>query len=186
MSKPKHSLAAEDWLDEALNVMATEGVKAVAVEPLAKRLGVTKGSFYWHFKNRDALITELLAFWERIELEYINDFNHKFPDPIQRLKAILEVLVDDETNKYIFLALANGVADPMFDQAYRKAVIRRIQLFENTLVTIGSTQALALVKAHKLYCQYFGLIKLAVDRPTDRLSDELYSLLKQDLLESFS
>ena len=57
-------LSRERWASEALKAMARGGVAAVAVEPLARALGVTKGSFYWHFKNRDALIAAAL---ERLE-----------------------------------------------------------------------------------------------------------------------
>ena len=49
-------LSADDWAQAALDLIAEQGVSAVAVEPLARRLGVTKGSFYWHFPSRDALL----------------------------------------------------------------------------------------------------------------------------------
>ena len=54
----KKSLTAIDWQEAALNVIAHQGVSAVAVEPLAKQLGVTKGSFYWHFSNRMDLVKQ--------------------------------------------------------------------------------------------------------------------------------
>ena len=49
-------LSADDWAREALEQIAETGVSSVAVEPLARRLGVTKGSFYWHFPSREALL----------------------------------------------------------------------------------------------------------------------------------
>lgn len=56
-------LRAVDWAQAALDVVATDGVNAVAVEPLARKLGVTKGSFYWHFPSRDALLHAALERW---------------------------------------------------------------------------------------------------------------------------
>ena len=53
------------WIDEALGVLAARGPDAVRIEPLAKSLGVTRGGFYWHFEDRDALLTEMLDTWER-------------------------------------------------------------------------------------------------------------------------
>lgn len=53
------------WLDRGLQVLAAGGPDAVRVEPIARDLGVTKGSFYWHFDNRSALLSEILATWER-------------------------------------------------------------------------------------------------------------------------
>ena len=62
-------LSADDWAREALDQIAEQGVASVAVEPLARRLGVTKGSFYWHFPSRDALLQAALERWERRALE---------------------------------------------------------------------------------------------------------------------
>ena len=60
-------LSADDWAAAALEQIAEQGVSAVAVEPLARRLGVTKGSFYWHFPSRDALLQAALERWETHE-----------------------------------------------------------------------------------------------------------------------
>ncbi|MCM0022150.1 MAG: TetR/AcrR family transcriptional regulator [Tagaea sp.] len=56
-------LAAGDWIDAALDALARAGEAGVRVEVLARRLGVTKGSFYWHFKDREALLDAAVAAW---------------------------------------------------------------------------------------------------------------------------
>ena len=53
-----------DWIKAAGRRLASGGIAAVAVETLARDLAVTKGSFYWHFRDRAALLTALLADWE--------------------------------------------------------------------------------------------------------------------------
>src|SRR3712207_5397568 len=58
------SLAAGDWVRAAAGAIEEGGVGTVAVEPLARKLGVTKGSFYWHFGNRVALLTATPERWE--------------------------------------------------------------------------------------------------------------------------
>jgi AcrR family transcriptional regulator len=55
----------EQWVEEGLRVLADRGPDAVRIEPLAKALGVSKGGFYWHFENRDALLEAMLEAWER-------------------------------------------------------------------------------------------------------------------------
>jgi len=57
-------LAAEAWIAAALEALAAGGVEAVRVEPLAAALSVTKGSFYWHFADRRALIEAVLTTWQ--------------------------------------------------------------------------------------------------------------------------
>jgi AcrR family transcriptional regulator len=53
------------WVDAALQALAAGGPDAVRVEALAVRLGVSKGGFYWHFTDRQALLEEMLDSWER-------------------------------------------------------------------------------------------------------------------------
>ena len=62
--KPKR-LGRNDWIRGALELLSTAGVEKVKIVPLAKQLGVTSGSFYWHFTKRRHLHNELLEYWER-------------------------------------------------------------------------------------------------------------------------
>ena len=64
-------LTASDWIRAATEVLVSDGVAAVAVEPIAERLGATKGSFYHHFENRDALIAAALQEWESAQTEAV-------------------------------------------------------------------------------------------------------------------
>ena len=56
MRNDKATLTATDWERAALELIAERGVQALAIEPLARRMGITKGSFYWHFASREALL----------------------------------------------------------------------------------------------------------------------------------
>ena len=60
-----------DWLTGALRVLAIEGVGRVTVLNLSDRLGVSRSSFYWYFKNRDELFDALLARWEELNTRAI-------------------------------------------------------------------------------------------------------------------
>jgi AcrR family transcriptional regulator len=53
------------WIDEGLRALAAGGPDAVRIELLAQALGVTRGGFYWHFTDRNALLDEMLDTWER-------------------------------------------------------------------------------------------------------------------------
>src|SRR4051794_32639591 len=65
----REALTADDWTGAGLEALARGGLAAVAVEPLAKALGTTKGSFYWHFADRNGLIAAALARWEQPDTE---------------------------------------------------------------------------------------------------------------------
>src|ERR1700742_4739367 len=78
-------LSAADWEQAALDLIAEQGVAAVAVEALARQLGVTKGSFYWHFPNREALLKGALDRWEKQDTENLFDQVEPIADPRARL-----------------------------------------------------------------------------------------------------
>src|SRR5437660_1431044 len=61
----------DDWLDLALRVLSGEGVTHVTVLNLSERLGVSRSSFYWYFKNRDDLLDALLVTWEELNTRSI-------------------------------------------------------------------------------------------------------------------
>src|SRR6266571_4302142 len=56
MPMPDTRLSQDDWVDAAVQVLLHEGPDGVAVQPLARRLKTTKGSFYWHFSSREELL----------------------------------------------------------------------------------------------------------------------------------
>src|ERR1051325_671237 len=77
-------LDAEAWVTSAFDALAEGGVDAVRVEPLAKALGITKGSFYWHFADRRALLDAMLSTWAdgRIAAIRVQTSAHGAPEAV--------------------------------------------------------------------------------------------------------
>ena len=69
----RNQLQRFDWLQIALEVFIAEGIEAVRVTRLAEELGVTRGSFYWHFNNRNDLIEALVTYWREKNTHVIID-----------------------------------------------------------------------------------------------------------------
>jgi AcrR family transcriptional regulator len=89
-SRRRGTLDVDAWIDAALAELANHGVDGVRVEVLAKRLGVTKGSFYWHFKDREALLTKSLERWRRRATLTLVERNDR-GTPAERLRQILQL-----------------------------------------------------------------------------------------------
>ncbi len=70
-AKTRTSLDRNAWITAAIDVLAEHGIDGVRVEVLAKRCRVTKGSFYWHFKDRDELLSAVLAAWKQGRIEFV-------------------------------------------------------------------------------------------------------------------
>ena len=71
-AKQKPPLGRSDWLAMALKLFISDGVDAVQITQLAKALSVTRGSFYWHFKSRDGLLSAMLMEWQAANNEFFN------------------------------------------------------------------------------------------------------------------
>lgn len=91
-------LGREDWLAAALDVLTKDGIEKVKVEPLAVFLGVTKGSFYWHFKNREALLTQMIDYWAKVQNDIIDRFGEEAMEPKQRLWKLLQFIVRKDSS----------------------------------------------------------------------------------------
>src|SRR6478672_1382170 len=83
----ENRLDKSDWLRAARLALLHHGPEAVRVEPLARDLGVTKGSFYWHFTDRAELLEALILEWEQ-ETALLTDALRQ-ADPRDELPAIL-------------------------------------------------------------------------------------------------
>jgi AcrR family transcriptional regulator len=90
---PEKDLSKDDWLKAARLALLKGGVEAVRVEKLARTLRVTKGSFYWHFKNRLQLLEILLREWEQELLEDIIP-RLRGQRGSKALRALLQLLVE--------------------------------------------------------------------------------------------
>jgi AcrR family transcriptional regulator len=80
------------WVEAALQALAAGGPDAIRIEALATSLGVTKGGFYWHFKDRQALLDEMLDSWERAAAEDVIEQIESHPaDSRDKLQQLLEL-----------------------------------------------------------------------------------------------
>jgi AcrR family transcriptional regulator len=110
---PEPKLGRQDWIKTGLAVLAESGVEAVRVEPLAKRMNVTKGSFYWHFKDRNDLLEAILAEWVEIDTNSIIErVNRLDENPKTKLLRLFELAITDDS-------LTPGLADGSIENAIR-------------------------------------------------------------------
>lgn len=90
--KTEDRLDSNAWIDAALDELAQHGIDGVRVEVIAKRLSVTKGSFYWHFKDREALLGMMLDRWRRrATLALIERLDRAGETPEHRLRRLLRL-----------------------------------------------------------------------------------------------
>jgi AcrR family transcriptional regulator len=100
ISPPQHRprLSADDWIAGGLQLLAEQGVTGVKIDALARRLGVTKGSFYWHFDNLQAFLKALTEHYCAVRNEEAEALDETAPtDPRERLLEMMQRISDPGT-----------------------------------------------------------------------------------------
>lgn len=90
MAKKSTRLSSSDWLSAGFKALAKDGPDALKAEPLSARLNVSKGSFYWHFRDVPAFQKALLREWETESIAHIADQAANGPTPVARLRNLAQ------------------------------------------------------------------------------------------------
>jgi len=149
-------VAKDDWTLAALEVIAERGVAGLRVEALARQLGITKGSFYWHFRDRTDLIAAALDLWFRLgTLEIIEQLN-QIDDPEQRLRALFSESFGDLVAGPIDALLIGQVDEPVIGPAVVRATAARLDFLARTFRELGLSKQRAAARARLVYAAYIG------------------------------
>jgi AcrR family transcriptional regulator len=158
-------LTPHDWAAAALDAIARGGIDAVAVETIAAELGATKGSFYWHFKSRDALVEAALELWERRLTDAVIEKLDREPDPAKRLGTLMEEGIASRPADRVEIALLAHPAHPVAHKAVRRVAKRRIAYIADQLAALGWSTHEARDRAALLYYIYLGHLQMAQTEP---------------------
>jgi len=137
-SKREPQLSRDSWLRHGLEVLRDEGIQGVRVERLARDLGVTKGSFYWHFTDRDDLWQNMLDYWSRMYTGVIVD-NREFRkfDPAQGLLVAMTKVRAEGLDTYELAMRAWADHDPKIDAAVREVYAQRTAFVMGFFTRLG-------------------------------------------------
>jgi AcrR family transcriptional regulator len=149
---------AEDWEEAALDAIASGGVGSVAIPELARSLGVTKGSFYWHFQNLQALIAKALHRWEAADATILEELSET-KDPRERLAAAFHEAMLQQRAHALYVTLATS-AHAQVPAALRRVADRRIDFLVAAYRDLGFAPQKAHVRAQLAYAAYIGLLHL--------------------------
>jgi AcrR family transcriptional regulator len=157
-----NQLSREDWLDQGLKTLARHGFTALKAEPLAKAMGVSRGSFYWHFADIGAFHAAMLTHWRKIAAEQIIANLEAASHREQRLPMLLRQVFSNRP------ALENAVRNwasvhPAARSAVQAIDRRRLGYVERLLSDSGVPSRIARARAQILYWAFLGFA--LSDRP---------------------
>ncbi len=175
-------LSAEDWETAALQMIAEEGVGALAVESLARRLGVTKGSFYWHFRSRDTLLQAALERWEEYEEREVLAQVAHIAEPHARLRELFHRVARENTPHRIYAALLKALDHPLVVPLMAQVSQRRLEFLAQAYRDAGMAEAQAVHRARLTYAAYVGFMQLNMTLGLPRLDQDTFDAYVEHLI----
>jgi AcrR family transcriptional regulator len=144
--KSTESLTRDDWISAAWDMLGENGLDGVRVEPLARRLGVTKGSFYWHFKDRQQLMEALLDRWFSIWDEQMLPDMEEAANPADRIWALFESVLGRLTRGQTVSLRMMSHSDADVARRIDERDAQRLSFLTSQLVEIGFAPSEARVR----------------------------------------
>jgi len=166
-------LTRDAWTDAALAVLTEAGLDAVRVERLARRLRVTKGSFYWHFRYRPALLDAMVARWEHVATQAIVDeVDAHGGSPAERLRRLFAIALRVRPIPLDAAVRQWAGQDPRVRRAVVRVDERRMGYLRHLFEGVGLAAGEAHARSFMAYSLLFGDHFIAA-RATRRERDEV-------------
>ena len=165
-------MSAADWERAALDMIAEQGVQAMAIEPLARRIGISKGSFYWHFSSREILLEQALLRWEKHDIRNLNTSLGEIDHPRDRLISFFRRVGKEKLTHEVYSELCAAAGHPHVEPVLERVAERRMKHLSCAFEEMGMEPDLARHQARLTYSVYLGFLQLQRQQQTPSLSSE--------------
>jgi AcrR family transcriptional regulator len=165
-------LGRQDWLITGIQILIEKGVEAVKIDPLAKLLNVTRGSFYWHFKDRNDLLEAILNEWKTQNTKsVIAQVEELDSSPSSKLLSLFEIAAqnDNRFEKAIRIWSDN---DPRAAAEIEQVDQQRLDYIQDLFLQLGFSETDARVRAQIVYSVRLSWFVMALpSQSTERLTE---------------
>jgi AcrR family transcriptional regulator len=151
----KTLLSRAAWARAALEAIGEGGTGAVTIDRLAARLGATRGSFYWHFQDRNELIREALELWARESTTDRLPALEAIADPLNRFRTLRRAVYEQPADAAELMLSCSG-DDPVAAPVFARVTERRMRVLRQIFADLGFTEVEATDRAWLAYAFYLG------------------------------
>lgn len=133
-----NKLTRKKWLEFSLDLLIKDGNIKVRLDHLVRCMGVSKGSFYWHFNNRDDFILSLVKHWAMVSTEVVIDhMNQVSGSAEERLFELIKYIVTNDLRRYDFAIRALVLMEPQIAHIVSKTDEQLLGLTQNLFAEMG-------------------------------------------------
>lgn len=161
----QHRFGRADWLSAARHALITGGVDAIKVERLAKALNVTRGGFYWHFRDRDDLLNALLASWEKeTSALFEAALQGDHANGMEEMVALAKMWMEEESYSPAYDAAVRDWArtSKRAARAVNRVDRARIDVIKRIFLDLGYEDDEAFIRARVTYFHQVGYYTLGL------------------------
>ena len=134
----KKKLTKEQWLDKALQIINREGFGTLKIDRLVRVMGVTKGSFYWHFESKQDFITNLVEYWGKKFTDTVIERSKKFEgNPSECLLELMLFITNNQLAQYDFAIHALAQNEPDSFSLIKKVLEKRFEFVATLFSAMG-------------------------------------------------
>lgn len=170
-------LDRQQWLNAGLRRLTEHGPEGLGITTIAQQLGVTKGSFYWHFKDKTDYVSALLEEWERSRTQLIIDHVEQPPNSaIEKLRKLLMFTVTAD-QKLTIAVRSWARTDAIASKAIQRVDNKRLAYVAQLIVGLGWSSEDAATLAHWHYSALIGHFSLRGKPLTQAQGDLILGLL---------
>lgn len=131
-------ISKAEWLSTALETLEAEGIGGVKIEKLARKLGIAKSGFYWHFKNRADLLKQVLEYWAHEFTEVVIGNTDFMQEPVEkRLEFVMQMISQFELNKLDAAIYLWAKSDPQAHEALKRVFKMRLDYLRKLFRELG-------------------------------------------------
>lgn len=182
VAEKRARLSSDDWERAALELIAEKGVRGLAVEPLARRLDITKGSFYWHFKDRDTLLAATLRRWEEHDTRNLNRALGAVEHPGQQLVRFFRRVVEEGLTHEVYRELCAAADDPIVTPVIRRVTERRMAQITAAFSKMRMSPEDAEHRARMAYSAYLGFLQLQRQNQAPEIGSQAFQNYVQHVI----
>ena len=164
--RKKSRLSREDWLQETLKLLQHRGLEGVKIVVIAERMGVTSGSFYWHFKNLRDLMDCLLDYWERELTDAVMESAKAFSGPPEgRILNLMLQVIEEDAATYDHAISIWARSDPSAKEVFERTLRTRFDFAAWMFKQCGFSDRQAAIRGRLMVAYLMG--ETATDLKSD-------------------
>jgi AcrR family transcriptional regulator len=180
ITSKKPRLTKEAWLEGALVTLAHDGGAKLRIDTLTKELGVSKGSFYWHFENREEFVRCLLNYWHETTTLVVPQHLGVTGTAEERLLELIRLVFERKLTRYDLAIRSWAVQEPDIRPLVRRTDVFRLNFVRTLFEEMGFDESNADMRARSLvtYAAMYGAVfdQLSQQKQLDQI-DNLHAML---------